>query len=279
MASEWDNPDNSPRWPELPDSLRSAVEQVRQSPPPPAALDRAVMRARQIGRHRPAYWSSRGIQLFAATLAASTLFIALGLRDRLYPSDSYLARKKNNIGKSTMELAKMTIAREDRGFTGSPLFVRGGARPASREEWERVEALRDLSRGMPPVDRQGIEDHIRRLPPRKTHPRADLRVTVRWSVEASVVLTIIDPNGRRKDAPPLCATGHGRMCFHELREADPGEYEVEIRLSEEAPPPDGAVSVEVRIVSHYGSADERTYLKTVRLGKIGQRIRVARIVY
>jgi hypothetical protein len=173
----------------------------------------------------------------------------------------------------------MTIAREDGALTGSPLFVRGSARPNSRNEWERVEALRDLSRGMPPVDRQGIEDHIRRLPLKQTHQRADLRVSVRWNVEASVVLTIIEPNGTRKDAPPLCATGHGRMCFHELREADPGEYEVEVRLNEEATPPDGEVRVEVRVVSHYGSADEKTYSKTVRLCKIGQRVRVARIEY
>jgi hypothetical protein len=299
MALTSHNSDDHTPWPELGDALLSAVEQVRRSMPPPTSVDRAMTRARLIGQSGPGLWSGRRVQLFATTAAAVSLLLILGWRHGAYPPGGYLARLKNKSGGDEQAALRLVQAKEkdDDAAEGHPHLVRAGNRFApdldpgdlqavglepvgsQPDEWERAQALRDLSRGMSDLDRQGIESHIRRLPRAKRREQADLRVTVRWSVEATVVLTMIEPGGKKKEAPPLCGTGHGTMCFYQVRDADPGEYEVQVGLNKFEQAAAGEVSILVEIVRYYGSACEEAYRQTILLRKVGQRVRVARIGY
>jgi hypothetical protein len=69
------------------------------------------------------------------------------------------------------------------------------------------------------------------------------------------------------------------MCYYEIRKADPGEYEVQIRLNEARPPAAGEVSAEVKVIRHAGTANERVYEQTVVLNKVGARVGVVKVKF
>ncbi len=300
MALTLHNPDDPTPYPELSDTLRSAVEMVCQARPPAVAVDRAMTRARGIGKPRPGLWSGRGIQLFATAAAASTLLFILGLRYGAYHPVHYLSRtlpdKPKEIATAAVQwdlppeaddallvgdpdrvaISPRAITEDD---AGDVQLVGLGHLGSHWDEWDRAQALRGLSRDMPPVDRKAIEGYIRHLPPPTHRQPADLRVIVRWNVEATVVLTMIAPDGTRQDSPPLCATGKGRMCYWQIRDASPGDYEVQVGLNDATTRSAGDVIVNVEIIRYAATACEAVYQQNVLLRKGGKRVRVARVEY
>src|SRR5271168_4285715 len=85
------NPYEHLPWPQLGDTLRPAVEQIRQSVPPPEALNRSLARARRIAPPGLRAWNGRRVQLFATGIVAATLLITLGMCCSTYPPGGYRA--------------------------------------------------------------------------------------------------------------------------------------------------------------------------------------------
>jgi hypothetical protein len=90
MAQTSHNPEPIP-WLDLGDPLRLAVQQVRQSPPPPDAVSRCVSRARLIGQSPRRGWVGRRMGLLVTGAVAATLLIVLGLGYRSFRAGGFLA--------------------------------------------------------------------------------------------------------------------------------------------------------------------------------------------
>jgi hypothetical protein len=206
MADTAHNPDDRSSWPELGEPLRWAVEAVRQSPPPPDAVNRAVVRALQIDRvGRP--WNGRSMPLFATGALVALLLLGLGLRCT-YPPGGYVAgthTRGAGARDGTMGVARaggaaaMEKGWEDAEGQGNLLREQGdsdglmlvglGHLGSHWEYWEHLEPARDLMNDLPPIDRRSVELYLSNQPDggRRWGPR---RAAMRGQIDSWVGKTL-----------------------------------------------------------------------------------------
>jgi hypothetical protein len=96
--------DASDSWPELPDSLREAIRQVRAAPIPRDAERRALERAREIGRpsHPPRSWPTSRRLWLAAGAVAALVMLGLSLQHRHQPGHPDIQVEKETFPVRTL---------------------------------------------------------------------------------------------------------------------------------------------------------------------------------
>jgi hypothetical protein len=290
MEHKSHNPDDRP-WSHPGDALRRAIETVRQSPPPPQAVERSLERARRIGQPRPHGGGPRRLPLLVSGAVAAVLLIALGLRYGAYPPGGYLAGTRPVKGGDRAALrpdaepeidpTKIHAVSRPRlpgheeflgNGTEDDLVPVGGSFGSPPDEQERARALRELASGMSAIDRKGIEEHIRRSSGGRREGSLQVRIT--WKGESPVGFRVTDPNGVRHDIICACQGSGTQVREYRLPRPKPGEYDVQVRLAKSA----AARDVEVRVEAVYRSGGRRQVRQeTIILPKPGKCVSVAKV--
>lgn len=164
MDLRWNNPDAHGPWNELPDVLREAVQEVRQTPVPTDAQERALARARQLAAPPSSSWPTRPLWVIAAGVVAASVVLGLVLRFGAHPPGGYQAKNPADGGDAPTVSAS---PRREGSFDPEHTLFQG--RPAGpmdvlaigQPDLDRLRALRALAVGMPVVDRKGVEDYLR----------------------------------------------------------------------------------------------------------------------